>query len=74
MSYDAATETLKDTVRVFVTGQCDGLPDLREALGKHPEIELAGWAGNVMEGAFKSASMNRASVGKPEYAIRSTPM
>src|ERR671931_983402 len=41
----------KDTVRVFVTGQCDGLPDLREALGKHPEVELVGWADNVLEGA-----------------------
>ena len=50
MTYD--TETLgKDSVRVFVTGQCDGLPELREALGKHPEIELVGWADNVMEGA-----------------------
>jgi pilus assembly protein CpaE len=50
MTYD--TETLgKDSVRVFVTGQCDGLPELREALAKHPEIELVGWADNVMEGA-----------------------
>jgi pilus assembly protein CpaE len=44
-------ELSRDTVRVFVTGQCDGLPDLREALGKHPEVELVGWADNVMEGA-----------------------
>jgi pilus assembly protein CpaE len=38
-------------VRVFVTGACDGLPDLREALAKHPEIELVGWSDNVFEGA-----------------------
>ena len=38
-------------VRVFVTGVCDGLPDLREALAKHPEIELVGWSDNVLEGA-----------------------
>src|ERR671937_465827 len=44
-------ELSRDTVRVFVTGQCDGLPDLREALGKHPEVELVGSADNVMEGA-----------------------
>src|SRR5919202_3397416 len=43
--------TNRDTVRVFVTGACDGLPDLREALAKHPEVELVGWADNVMEGA-----------------------
>src|SRR6187200_2348999 len=41
----------KDTVRVFVSGVCDGLPDLREALAKHPEVELVGWSDNVLEGA-----------------------
>ena len=44
-------ELNRDSVRVFVTGACDGLPDLREALAKHPEIDLVGWADNVMEGA-----------------------
>jgi pilus assembly protein CpaE len=43
--------TSYDSVRVFVTGACDGLPDLREALGKHPEIDLVGWSDNVLEGA-----------------------
>src|SRR5437763_10667149 len=41
----------KDTVRVFVSGGCDGRPDLRDALAKHPEIELVGWSDNVLEGA-----------------------
>jgi pilus assembly protein CpaE len=41
----------RDSIRVFVTGACDGLPDLREAIAKHPEVELVGWADNVMEGA-----------------------
>jgi pilus assembly protein CpaE len=45
------SELNRDSVRVFVTGACDGLPDLREALAKHPEIDLVGWADNVMEGA-----------------------
>src|SRR3954453_15290438 len=44
-------ELNRDSVRVFVTGGCDGLPDLREALGKHPEIELVGSSDNVLEGA-----------------------
>src|SRR4051812_8919138 len=44
-------ELNRDSVRVFVTGGCDGLPDLREALAKHPEIELVGWSDNVLEGA-----------------------
>jgi pilus assembly protein CpaE len=34
-----------------VTGACDGLEDLRDALGKHPEVELVGWSDNVLEGA-----------------------
>jgi pilus assembly protein CpaE len=48
---ESHAELTRDSVRVFVTGQCDGLPDLREALGKHPEVELVGWADNVLEGA-----------------------
>jgi pilus assembly protein CpaE len=51
MSTHEAELTNRDSVRVFVTGSCDGLPDLREALGKHPEIELVGWSDNVFEGA-----------------------
>src|SRR5919204_1882145 len=43
--------TTRDRVRVFVTGSCDGLPDLREALGKHSEVDLVGWSDTVMEGA-----------------------
>ena len=52
MSTQEAEFTNHDSgVRVFVTGSCDGLPDLREALGKHPEIDFVGWADNVLEGA-----------------------
>src|SRR5438552_8309237 len=52
MTIEATNDSLsRDTVRVFVTGLCDGLPDLREALAKHPEIELVGWSDNVLEGA-----------------------
>ena len=41
----------KSPNRIFVTGDCDGLPDLREALGAHPEVELVGSANQVMEAA-----------------------
>jgi pilus assembly protein CpaE len=37
--------------RVFVTGDCDGLPDLRDALAAHPEVELVGSAAQVAEAA-----------------------
>jgi pilus assembly protein CpaE len=50
MSTQESEFTTLDTVRVFVTGACDGLPDLREALGKHPEVDLVGWSDNVLEG------------------------
>src|SRR4029079_14503698 len=51
MSTNEMETTSRDSVRVFVTGVCDGLPDLREALAKHPEIEQVGWSDNVLEGA-----------------------
>src|ERR671937_627376 len=51
MSTNELEMNSKDAVRVFVSGVCDGLPDLREALAKHPEVELVGWSDNVLEGA-----------------------
>src|SRR5580765_5530953 len=41
----------KSPNRIYITGDCDGLPDLREALGAHPEVELVGSANQVMEAA-----------------------
>ena len=43
--------TTREKVRVFVTGSCDGLAELREALGRHSEIELVGWGEGVREAA-----------------------
>ncbi len=43
--------TTRERARIYVTGDCDGLPDLREALGAHPEVELIGSAGQVAEAA-----------------------
>ena len=37
--------------RIYVTGDCDGLPDLRDALAAHPEVELVGSASQVAEAA-----------------------
>jgi pilus assembly protein CpaE len=46
------TETpTRERARIFVTGDCDGLPDLREALANHPEVELVGSSEQVIEGA-----------------------
>ena len=37
----------RERARVYVTGDCDGLPDLRDSLANHPEVELVGSAGQV---------------------------
>src|SRR3954467_13594945 len=41
----------KSPNRIYVTGDCDGLPDLRDALAAHPEVELVGSATPVAEAA-----------------------
>jgi pilus assembly protein CpaE len=41
----------RERARIYVTGDCDGLPDLRDALANHPEVELIGSAGQVIEAA-----------------------
>jgi pilus assembly protein CpaE len=39
----------RERVRVFVTGSCDGLPELREALQRHDEVEIVGSSDGVRE-------------------------
>src|SRR5919201_123603 len=41
----------REKVRVFVTGSCDGLAELREALERHGEVEIVGWTEGVRESA-----------------------
>jgi pilus assembly protein CpaE len=41
----------REKVRVFVTGSCDGLPELREALERHFEVDLVGWSEHVPDAA-----------------------
>jgi len=43
--------TARERARIYVTGDCDGLPDLRETLANHPEVELVGSAPQVGEAA-----------------------
>jgi pilus assembly protein CpaE len=49
MSVD--TQTTRDQTRIFVTGSCEGLNDLTEALSRHPEMHLVGRSQSVREGA-----------------------
>jgi len=41
----------REKTRIFVTGGCEGLPELWDALGRHGEIELVGRSEQVREGA-----------------------
>jgi pilus assembly protein CpaE len=49
-----STETTvgtREQVRIFLTGSCDGLEQLRDALERHGEVELVGSSSGVMESA-----------------------
>ena len=45
------TVATREKTRIFVTGSCDGLDQLREALERHGEIELVGTSVSVAESA-----------------------
>jgi pilus assembly protein CpaE len=46
-----ATVLTREKTRIFVTGSCDGLDQLRDALERHAEIELVGTSVSVSESA-----------------------
>ena len=50
MSLDSSIAT-RQKARIFVTGSCDGLDQLRDALERHAEIELVGTSIGVAESA-----------------------
>jgi pilus assembly protein CpaE len=51
MSQHTQNTTTRERARIYLTGDCDGLPDLRDALAAHPEVELIGSAPQVAEAA-----------------------
>jgi pilus assembly protein CpaE len=44
-----STTTTRERVRTYVTGSCDGLERLRDALSTHPELDFVGWSEHVAE-------------------------
>jgi pilus assembly protein CpaE len=40
---------MSESIRIYVTGSCDGLEQLREALSTHPEVDFVGWSEHVAE-------------------------
>jgi pilus assembly protein CpaE len=45
------TDTTRERVRVYFTGSCEGLENLREALSSHPELEVVGASEQVSQAA-----------------------
>jgi pilus assembly protein CpaE len=43
---DQHTNT-REQVRVYLTGTCDGLDNLRESLANHPELDFVGWSPEI---------------------------
>ena len=48
MSVDTSAPT-REKARIFMTGSCDGLDQLREALERHAEVELVGTSVGVAD-------------------------
>ena len=48
MSIDTSATT-REKARILMTGSCDGLDQLREALERHGEVELVGTSVGVAE-------------------------
>jgi pilus assembly protein CpaE len=39
------------SIRIYITGSCDGLETLKAALNEHPDLDLVGWSEHVAEAA-----------------------
>jgi len=46
---DRSSNGARERVRVYITGSCDGLDRLRDALADHDEIDFVGWSEHVAE-------------------------
>jgi pilus assembly protein CpaE len=38
-----------ESIRIYITGSCEGLENLREQLAHHPDLDFVGWSENVAE-------------------------
>ena len=50
MTTDTQTQ-VREKTRIFITGNCEGLAELSDALSRHSEVELVGRSDQVREGA-----------------------
>jgi len=58
-------------IRIYVTGSCDGLGQLRDALAAHPELDFVGWSEHVAEA---SAALAGGHLEVVVHATRSTSL
>ena len=58
---DQHTQT-RERVRVYLTGTCDGLENLRESLANHPELDFVGWSPEVVQASAALAGGHLAAV------------
>ena len=61
----------RDRVRTYITGSCDGLEGLRDALADHPELDLVGWSEHV---ADATAALAGGHLQVVVHATRSTAL
>jgi pilus assembly protein CpaE len=40
---------VSDAIRIYLTGDCEGFPELREALAQHSELEVVGFSDHVAQ-------------------------
>ena len=40
---------MNEPIRIYVTGSCEGLDRIREALSTHPDLDFVGWSEHVAE-------------------------
>jgi pilus assembly protein CpaE len=40
---------MSDKIRIYITGSCEGIERLREALASHPDLDFVGWSEHVAE-------------------------
>ena len=64
---DTAVDGPSAAARLVMTGSCEGLAELRDAIAAHPELELRGWCEEVDEAAGLLA---RGPRGRPARDLR----
>jgi pilus assembly protein CpaE len=65
------TTATRERIRIYVTGSCEGLEGLRDALANHPELDFVGWSEHVAEA---TAALAGGHLQVVVHATRSTSL